>query len=79
MLIFGKRGEQECRMGVSKMTTPPTLAWAIKAPDGEMLFAMFTEDTALIEIQQITGKLWRDCLTEGYRCVRVEVREVGEG
>ncbi len=59
--------------------TPPVPAWAIKAPDGEMLFAMFTEETALIEIQQITGKLWRDCIEEGYRCVRVEVRESEEG
>jgi hypothetical protein len=59
--------------------TTPVPAWAIKAPDGEMLFAMFAEETALIEIQQITGKFWRDCLIEGYRCVRVEVREVEEG
>jgi hypothetical protein len=55
-----------------------TTAWATKAPDGEMLFAMFSEDTALIEIQQITGKLWRDCITEGYRCVRVRVEEMSE-
>jgi hypothetical protein len=62
---------------------PPTLAWAIKAPDGSIM----PDTTTAIRFKSLRRffKLKNEYATfgiaeaEGYRCVRVEVREVGEG
>jgi hypothetical protein len=47
------------------MTPPPTQAWAIKAPDGSLDWVGLYEPY-----------ISHSDVTNGYRCVRVEVREV---
>jgi hypothetical protein len=59
--------------------TPPVPAWAIKAPDGKLLLKTIDrfEDGAWMNFMKTN-----DCSSEtidGYRCVRVEVRESEEG
>jgi hypothetical protein len=59
------------------MTPAPTLAWAIKAPDGRFIAVRLSQSHIdnLIEYLEAT----REGIAEGYRCVRVEVCEVSEG
>jgi hypothetical protein len=59
------------------MTPAPTLAWAIKAPNGNILpstIRLSEADT----IDEWGNTSWAFYYGKGYRCVRVEVREVSE-
>ena len=53
------------------MTPAPTLAWAIKAPDGHMII-----NTSWSEEMAISKML---SLKQDWEVVRIEVREVDEG
>jgi hypothetical protein len=63
--------------------SPPTQAWAIKAPDGDII----PDTTSAIRLKTLRRffRLFRGyesfgaAESEGYRCVRVEVREIDEG
>ena len=57
------------------MTTPPTLAWAIKAPDGRLRISSVSPD----EDECMRKALYNHVDMKTHRCVRVEVMEVGEG
>ncbi len=63
------------------MTLSPTPAWAIKAPQGIILYRtlMDTYDSCVHEYTRGDIAFWDACTDMGFRCVRVEVRECDEG
>ena len=64
--------------------TPPTLAWAIKAPDGTYETfegIVISSNTKINAIRFFVwassySMAWKKLYRRGYRCVRVEIREV---
>jgi hypothetical protein len=70
------------------MTPPPTQAWAIKAPQGEWIdkprcsvspYCIRADRQASIEAFCGDTANWKHWYRKGYRCVRVEIREMSEG
>lgn len=55
---------------------PPIRAWAIKAPDGEILLDTLGESKTGTIIYFTDGNRdWSRRMKEGYRCVRVSITE----
>lgn len=68
------------KMGVPKPLAASIIAWAIKAPDGMILWKTL-EDSFHDCIFKYTHKdigVWNRLADEGYRCVRVTVQEMQE-
>jgi hypothetical protein len=59
------------------MTPSTYTAWAIKAPDGRLrhLWIASTRNGAILLFCDYAGR-WKRWYRKGYRCVKVEFREV---
>ena len=54
----------------------PQLMWAVMVPEGLFWQAQVSESFIKDYASMILQKTWEELEKEGYRCVRVEVREV---
>ena len=60
------------------MTKKPKVEhmWAIKFPDGSLTTVRITRGQTLSDWADLTLSPWGKSVKRGFRCVRVEVREV---